>query len=367
MSPTATPIPERLAIAKDLPLLHGNHGAPDDPTKPPEACLLEMEGWIYGEEWGDCPPCVSPVLWRYGQRLNDRFSAEDRQLLKRFLGRMGGTGDDGQDHARKALAAAWVINTGLPNWLELAGMTAKADELRGMEISEWTPALRDLLYKVRDEVRAKHPNAYGTLRGEIRRQVRERLEAEGKPFAVADAAAVAVADAAAVAVADAAADAAAAADADADAAADAAAVAVAAAVAAADAAAVAAADAAAVAAADAAAVAAAVAAADAAADAVAAAAADAVAAADADADAAADAAAAADADADAAADAAAAAAAAAALPAKPTWSQVYDAVRNDDGVKKAISKAVPFVDEHRDAAIELFEQMLDPSKAEASA
>jgi hypothetical protein len=288
MSPTATPIPERLELVRsdEFKLLHGNHGAPDDPDAPPEACLLEAEGWIYGEEWGDCPPCVSPVLWRYGQRLNDRFTAEDRQLLKRFLGRMGGTGDDGQDDARRALAARWVINTSLPNWLELAGLTDRADELRGMEISEWTPALRDLLYEVRGEVWKKHPTPYKTLRQAVRAAVREKLKAQGTPnaAAVADAAAVAVAvaDAAAVAVADAAAVAVA------DAVADAAAVAVAVAVADAD------------------------------------------------------------------------------LSPDATWSEVYAKVRNDDGVKKAIAEKIPFATEHRDGAIELFEQMLDPAKAEAT-
>ena len=198
MSPTATPIPERLDAAKsdDFRLLYGQHDAPKDPTKPPEACLLEAEGWIYGEKWTDCPPCVSPVLWRFGQRLNDRLDTERRQELKRFLGRLGGTGDDGQDDARRALAASWVINTGMPQWLEMAGLTARADELRSMEVSEWTPALSDLISKARDEIWKKHPQPRRRLREAIEKEMRKKLKEEGKPLTAAVVAAAAVAVAA---------------------------------------------------------------------------------------------------------------------------------------------------------------------------
>jgi len=307
VSPTATPIPERLDAAKsdDFRLLYGQHDAPKDPTKPPEACLLEAEGWIYGEKWTDCPPCVSPVLWRFGQRLNDRLDTERRQELKRFLGRLGGTGDDGQDDARRALAASWVINTGMPQWLEMAGLTARADELRSMEVSEWTPALSDLISKARDEIWKKHPQPRRRLREAIEKEMRKKLKEEGKPLTAAVVAAAAAADVADVA----------------------------------DVAVVAAAVVAAAAAADVGGVAVAAAAAAVAAAAVAVAA---------------------------VADVAVAAVAAAGADAGDS-SSVYTAVKNSPEVRDAIEKAVPAIKTHREEALVLFDQLIDPSKVEGAA
>jgi len=288
----ATLIPERLEAAKSLPLLPGAHTAPSNSNDPGEACFLEREGWIFGEEWGDCPPCVSPVLWRMGQRLNDRLPFGPRQELRQFHGRLGGTGGDGQDEVRTAIATRWVINTSMPQWLELIGLTARADELRSMEVNEWTSALSDLLFEVRNEVWKKYPAPRRELRQKVRKAVEKKLKEEGKPVV-----AVAAADAA-------------------DAAADAAVAAVAA---------VAAADAAVVVAAVVAVVVAAV-----------------------------------------AADAAVVVAVAAAEPGKTTYDEVYRAVRDSEKVREAIDQAIPVVAEQRQAAFELFEQMIDPSAVVAA-
>jgi hypothetical protein len=79
MTTAVKPDPKRLEIAKSLPLARGSHEAPNEAFEPGEACLLEREAWIWGEKWGACPPCVSRVLWNFGQRLNDRLGDEHRE------------------------------------------------------------------------------------------------------------------------------------------------------------------------------------------------------------------------------------------------------------------------------------------------
>ena len=45
---------------------------------------------------------------------------------------MVGTAGDGKDQARSYLALDWLIRTYTPAWLELAGLTAEAQELRDL-------------------------------------------------------------------------------------------------------------------------------------------------------------------------------------------------------------------------------------------
>jgi len=256
---------EKLAQLDEIELHSGSHGSFESGH-----CAMEVVAWLADQGHTDAPSCASPVLRRYTIRLNDRWSTEQRQSLKPFLPRMIGSGGDGKDDARVAVATRMLCTDLLGPWLRLAGMDERADALTSL-VAATPEDLRRVLYEIRNEAWRKRDESVASLKAKIL----ERLN--GKPVAVADAAAaaaavaaadadaVAVAVAAAVAVADAAAAAAAVAAADADAVAVAVAAAVADAVAVAVAAAVAAAvaDAVAVAAADAAAVAAAVAVADA--------------------------------------------------------------------------------------------------------
>jgi hypothetical protein len=210
-------IEERFATFEAAQLIRGHGEAPNGAV---QGCIMDWASFVTGEEWSDQPSCVSPVLRSFLIRLNDRLGDEDRQALKPYLPKVIGTAGDGQDAARRALAAKYVVNTGLPDWLEMAGMLDRAAQLREMEVTEWTPALYDLLREIRGEawkVRDKHR---ASLKAKVLAELK-RKGVKGTADAVADAVAAAAADAdadaAAAAVADAVADAVAAAAADADA------------------------------------------------------------------------------------------------------------------------------------------------------
>ncbi len=120
-------IPERLAI---LPTLHIDGGGHDDFDE--GHCSMELVAWMAGEGWTDAPKCASPVLREYVISLNDQWSSEQRQKLAPYLPRMVGTGDDGRDEIRSYLALDWLIRSYTPAWLDLAGLTAEAQELRDL-------------------------------------------------------------------------------------------------------------------------------------------------------------------------------------------------------------------------------------------
>jgi hypothetical protein len=219
--------PAKLAQFDALTLDRSSH-----PSFEAGHCAMEVVAWLADEGHTDAPQCASPVLRRYTIRLNDRWDATKRQTLKPYLLRMIGTGGDGKDEIRERIAAKWVTEKLLPDWLRLAGMEDQLAALEAVEPGNW-PALRKTLYAVRTAAWEKRD----ARREEIRRQVLAHLTEQQKPHAVAaaaadadavaDAVAAAVADADAVAVADAVAAAVAVAVADADAVAAAAAVAVA--------------------------------------------------------------------------------------------------------------------------------------------
>jgi hypothetical protein len=119
--------PDRLALLDTLHLDKGAHGSFDDGH-----CILEVSSWLAGREHGDSPPCVSPVLRTYLISLNDQWDDEHRQLLLPYAARIVGTAGDGQDEARSYLALDWLIRTFTPAWLDLAGLTVEAGELRGL-------------------------------------------------------------------------------------------------------------------------------------------------------------------------------------------------------------------------------------------
>jgi hypothetical protein len=126
MSPAA-PLAERLAALKDLRLDTGSHRSFTEGV-----CAMEAVAWLAGEGHTDAPQCASPVLTGFTISLNDRWDDEQRQKLVPFLPRMVGTRGDGQDEARSYLALDWLIRSYTPAWLDLAGLTAEAAELRAL-------------------------------------------------------------------------------------------------------------------------------------------------------------------------------------------------------------------------------------------
>lgn len=119
-----------MTAALDLSKVHLDKGAHNDPTD--GHCLMEVVALFRGIPFTDQPPCVSPVLRTYGIGLNDQWGDVQRQTLVPFIPRLPGTAGDGQDEARSYLALDWLIRTYTPAWLDLAGLTGVAGELRAL-------------------------------------------------------------------------------------------------------------------------------------------------------------------------------------------------------------------------------------------
>ena len=120
-------IPERLAELDRIDLDNGSHNSFDDGH-----CAMEVVAWLAGLGHTDAPSCASPVLRTYVIAINDAWPKAKRQDLKPFLPRMVGTADDGKDEQRSYIALDWLIRTYTPAWLDLAGLTDEAQELRDL-------------------------------------------------------------------------------------------------------------------------------------------------------------------------------------------------------------------------------------------
>ena len=182
------------AVLADLQagLIRLDRGAHD--SREDGHCAMETVAWLAGEDHTDAPRCASPVLARYTIRLNDRWTDEQRQALVPYLPRMVGTGGDGQDAAREAIARQALVTDLLPAWLRLAGMDAEADALAA------TPEGGDVyaaLRRARDAAWDRRQAALQGVRDAMKAKLAER-SADAVAVAVADAAAAAAADAAAV-------------------------------------------------------------------------------------------------------------------------------------------------------------------------
>ena len=114
----------------DLESLHLDHGSHTDPED--GHCILEVVSMLAGQPFNDNPPCVCPVLRAYGIALNDRWDDDQRQKLLPYAPQLLNTAGDGQDEVRSYLALDWLIRVFTPTWLDLAGLTESATELRAL-------------------------------------------------------------------------------------------------------------------------------------------------------------------------------------------------------------------------------------------
>lgn len=122
-----TIIDDRVKELEKATLAMGSH-----PSFEEGACAMEWVAYLAGEGHTDAPECASKVLREFTISLNDQWDDENRQRLAPFLPRMVGTAGDGHDEARSYLALDWLIRTHTPAWLDLAGLTVEAQELRGL-------------------------------------------------------------------------------------------------------------------------------------------------------------------------------------------------------------------------------------------
>ena len=124
---STTPPVDRLGLLDQITLDKGAHSSFEEGH-----CALEVVSWLAGEGFTDAPECASPVLRSYTIALNDRWAADQRQKLVPFLPRMIGTAGDGKDEVRSFMALDWLVRSFTPAWLDLAGLSAEASELRSL-------------------------------------------------------------------------------------------------------------------------------------------------------------------------------------------------------------------------------------------
>lgn len=118
---------ERQRRFDSVNLQYGNHSTPEDGL-----CAMEMVAYLAGEQHGDHPDCVCPVLTGYTIRLNDAMPEHWRQQLKPYLPLLIGT-RDGHEVGRAELLAWRAIRVFLPILLEACRMPEKAAKMRDFQ------------------------------------------------------------------------------------------------------------------------------------------------------------------------------------------------------------------------------------------
>ena len=107
---TETTIDEK-KLTRVKALGHGSHKPPKNGNGV-DACLMEAVAWAVGEPWSDMPACASPVIARFGRRVNDGLPDDETRtrLLLPLVPRIVGTaGNPKADRARAWMLADWAI------------------------------------------------------------------------------------------------------------------------------------------------------------------------------------------------------------------------------------------------------------------
>jgi hypothetical protein len=96
-------------------------------------CVMEAAAYVAGEPWSDSPACVSPSIAAFLRNWNDAVDDTFRQRLKPYIGRVLDTRTTEEDETIRAwLATDWLVRVHTPAWLDLAGLTERAGELRNL-------------------------------------------------------------------------------------------------------------------------------------------------------------------------------------------------------------------------------------------
>jgi len=96
-------------------------------------CVMEAAAYVAGEPWSDHPTCVSPVIGAFLRNLNDSMDGVVRQRLKPYIEKVLDTRTSKADETTRAwMVTDWLVRVQAPAWLDLAGLTERAGELRGL-------------------------------------------------------------------------------------------------------------------------------------------------------------------------------------------------------------------------------------------
>jgi hypothetical protein len=132
-------------------------------------CAMEWVAHLAGETHSDRPECVSPIVGAFARSWNDALEETTRQRLRPYLARMIGTAGDGGDDARAWRCADWLVRTGAPALLELAGLSAPAASLQGLgrvRDDETARAAADRVLEVAELAAARRGSARAAAREE---------------------------------------------------------------------------------------------------------------------------------------------------------------------------------------------------------
>lgn len=137
-------------------------------------CFMEAVSADQGLPWSDSPNVVSYFLVEFGRRLNDTLNDESRQRLKPLIRLVPGTVGDGLDDVRRHMVVDWTVRVATPLWLDAAGKTEYAAELRAFHrITNWEELLvvRRRLNEVSDELWKARNDALSRIREAARAAV----------------------------------------------------------------------------------------------------------------------------------------------------------------------------------------------------
>lgn len=108
-----------------IELSPGVHNSPDSGLS-----LMEAVAWYDGQEHTHEPENVSTVLSVYGQGLNDAGDETHRHDLKKVVSGIRNSYPDHTDIDRLLMVSDWLTRSYVPRWLDRAGITKDAENLR---------------------------------------------------------------------------------------------------------------------------------------------------------------------------------------------------------------------------------------------
>jgi hypothetical protein len=104
-------------------------------------CLTDAVTLLAGELHLSMSDIVSPVLNAFGTQLSDALPEDLRQMLIPIIPKLVGTASDGQDNTRAFLGLDWLIRRWTSKWIDLAGLTVMASDLRSLAQIDDAPAV----------------------------------------------------------------------------------------------------------------------------------------------------------------------------------------------------------------------------------
>lgn len=126
-----------------ISLTHGE-GSPES-----GGCWMSSLSMYSGEQWGDHPPCVCPVLRHICIAINDALSDEARGRIigPRLLDPIGTAGDPEATELRRWILIDAAVRIWAPDALRSAGLSGYAEQLEQLpEVTEETAVATDDAY-----------------------------------------------------------------------------------------------------------------------------------------------------------------------------------------------------------------------------